>query len=729
MAGYIGPAPVPQATQNREAFTATSGQTSFATAGYTPQFIDVYLNGVKLAAADYTATNGSDVVLASGATANDILEVVAFSAFTVADQAFTGTTTAANLTVTGAFTSQGIDDNADAVAITIDSSERVGIGTSSPNALVHASGAAASGGSVEIRLEDTAASSNSRLMRTGSAYSYAGVGANETWLYHAGAGTINIGPDGAGTVKIVNGGSERMRIDSSGNVGIGTSPSTVLHINDASDPILRLQRGGAAYSQFQSDSAGSLYISADAGNSGASSRMQFNVDGSEAMRLDSSNNLLVGTTTTAGVIGGSTVAGSYLSPDGGLFASRSGDAVAHLNRQTSDGEIIEFRKDGTTVGTIVTSSGLVGLNNGNTALTVDDSTNSIHTRLTNGTLRDGSTSLGKSDSRFKDLYLSGTAYVDTAIEVHAGNSLKMQNVAGNGFATIQNSGAGTNTDLAFSTAGSERMRIDSNGDLLVGKTSADYTTAGVMAEGDGTISSVKAGTTGVFNRLTSDGDILQFRKNGTTVGSIGTTSSDLYIGTGDTTLRFADGVDGVIPTGTGGAQRDGAVNLGAASNRFKQLYLSVGVVFGDAGGSGTSSSNTFDSYEEGTWTPLITGSASNPSSTANASNLGFYTKIGRQVTVCFRVDYSSVSGGSGNFEISGLPFTSTSSSYFRSSGNISFFRGVTHGGNRLAPHALANATKFIFYKLANASEFDDVILTSALSSSITIHGFYTYFTD
>ena len=729
MAGYIGPAPVPQATQNREAFTATSGQTSFATAGYTPQFIDVYLNGVKLAAADYTATNGSDVVLASGATVGDILEVVAFSAFTVADQAFTGTTTAANLTVTGAFTSQGIDDNADAVAITIDSSERVGIGTSSPNALVHASGAAASGGSVEIRLEDTAASSNSRLMRTGSAYSYAGVGANETWLYHAGAGTINIGPDGAGTVKIVNGGSERMRIDSSGNVGIGTSPSTVLHINDASDPILRLQRGGAAYSQFQSDSAGSLYISADAGNSGASSRMQFNVDGSEAMRLDSSNNLLVGTTTTAGVIGGSTVAGSYLSPDGGLFASRSGDAVAHLNRQTSDGEIIEFRKDGTTVGTIVTSSGLVGLNNGNTALTVDDSTNSIHTRLTNGTLRDGSTSLGKSDSRFKDLYLSGTAYVDTAIEVHAGNSLKMQNVAGNGFATIQNSGAGTNTDLAFSTAGSERMRIDSNGDLLVGKTSADYTTAGVMAEGDGTISSVKAGTTGVFNRLTSDGDILQFRKNGTTVGSIGTTSSDLYIGTGDTTLRFADGVDGVIPTGTGGAQRDGAVNLGAASNRFKQLYLSVGVVFGDAGGSGTSSSNTFDSYEEGTWTPLITGSASNPSSTANASNLGFYTKIGRQVTVCFRVDYSSVSGGSGNFEISGLPFTSTSSSYFRSSGNISFFRGVTHGGNRLAPHALANATKFIFYKLANASEFDDVILTSALSSSITIHGFYTYFTD
>ena len=79
MSGYIGTAPVPQATQTRDSFTATSGQTSFATGGFTPNFLDVYLNGVKLASADYTATNGSDVVLASGAATGDILEVVAFT--------------------------------------------------------------------------------------------------------------------------------------------------------------------------------------------------------------------------------------------------------------------------------------------------------------------------------------------------------------------------------------------------------------------------------------------------------------------------------------------------------------------------------------------------------------------------------------------------------------------------------------------------------------------------
>jgi hypothetical protein len=106
-----------------------------------------------------------------------------------------------------------------------------------------------------------------------------------------------------------------------GNVGIGTTPSTVLHINDASDPILRLQRGGAAYSQFQSDSAGSLYISADAGDSGALSRMQFNVDGSERMRIDGSGRVLINRTTTAGY---------QLDVYGDVKIERAGTSATHV---------------------------------------------------------------------------------------------------------------------------------------------------------------------------------------------------------------------------------------------------------------------------------------------------------------------------------------------------------------------------------------------------------------
>jgi len=94
MAGYIGTGAVPQATQKRDSFTATAGQTSFPTSGYTPGYVDVYMNGVKLAPADFTATNSSDVVLAVAAVANDTLEIISYSTFEVSAQTFTGDVTA-----------------------------------------------------------------------------------------------------------------------------------------------------------------------------------------------------------------------------------------------------------------------------------------------------------------------------------------------------------------------------------------------------------------------------------------------------------------------------------------------------------------------------------------------------------------------------------------------------------------------------------------------------------
>jgi hypothetical protein len=65
--------------------TATAGQTTFSTAGYTPGFIDVYRNGVKLSAADFTATNGAQVVLVNPAIAGDTIQTVSFFVSTVAN--------------------------------------------------------------------------------------------------------------------------------------------------------------------------------------------------------------------------------------------------------------------------------------------------------------------------------------------------------------------------------------------------------------------------------------------------------------------------------------------------------------------------------------------------------------------------------------------------------------------------------------------------------------------
>ena len=83
-------------TQDRFKYTATANQTTFSGAddagntltydvGGGKVFADIYLNGVKLVAAtDFTATNGTSIVLASGASASDILEVVAFGTFDLA---------------------------------------------------------------------------------------------------------------------------------------------------------------------------------------------------------------------------------------------------------------------------------------------------------------------------------------------------------------------------------------------------------------------------------------------------------------------------------------------------------------------------------------------------------------------------------------------------------------------------------------------------------------------
>jgi hypothetical protein len=65
-------------SRDTTSFTATSGQTSYSLS-YTPGFIDVYVNGVRLTASEFTATNGSSVVLNTGAFTGDIVDITAFT--------------------------------------------------------------------------------------------------------------------------------------------------------------------------------------------------------------------------------------------------------------------------------------------------------------------------------------------------------------------------------------------------------------------------------------------------------------------------------------------------------------------------------------------------------------------------------------------------------------------------------------------------------------------------
>ena len=77
---YIGNAPGVASQRLVNEFTATSGQTTFTvTNSYTVGYVDVYLNGVKLVNGDdYTATNGTTIVLTIGATTGDSVSVIAY---------------------------------------------------------------------------------------------------------------------------------------------------------------------------------------------------------------------------------------------------------------------------------------------------------------------------------------------------------------------------------------------------------------------------------------------------------------------------------------------------------------------------------------------------------------------------------------------------------------------------------------------------------------------------
>jgi len=101
------------ATRVEFVYTATANQTSFSgnddssnSLAYTAGQIDVFLNGVRLSAADYTASNGTAVVLGAGAEVGDILNINAFGTFSVTDTLavrgdFDYTATAGQTTFTG----------------------------------------------------------------------------------------------------------------------------------------------------------------------------------------------------------------------------------------------------------------------------------------------------------------------------------------------------------------------------------------------------------------------------------------------------------------------------------------------------------------------------------------------------------------------------------------------------------------------------------------------------
>jgi hypothetical protein len=148
--------------------------------------------------------------------------------------------------------------------------------------------------------------------------------------------------------------------------------------------------------------------------------------------------------------------------------------------------------------------------------------------------------------------------------------------------------------------------------------------------------------------------MIQFGSNGTLLGSIfsGHNGSQVGIGVSTTGITFNPSTRSMMPADPTSVtpQLDATLDIGFSSVRWKDLYLSGGVYLG-----GTAAANKLDSYEEGTWTPVL---ASDAIAGGYTTQVGKYTKIGNVVNVSFNVQMSSIGSFAGAVvTVTGLPFT------------------------------------------------------------------------
>jgi hypothetical protein len=363
--------------------------------------------------------------------------------------------------------------------------------------------------------------------------------------------------------------ANRVVIDSSGRVGIGTtSPGTPLHIA-SQYPSIRLQSNTGSYQQRstvgQFDNI--MYIECDNDNAVASSAIAFTVDSTERMRIDSSGNVGIGTTSPGATSGArlhvhgstenSTLAefGTFNLGRGLLIGTAADGAVndvyvtytaqlanygGHIWKVGSN-ELARLTKDGQLL--VGTSSGrAVGFTSLQAPVQVETTTAAAYTAVNNTNDANG---CYVSIAKTRGTSAGAVTAVQNNDELGA---IRISGSDGTGFvvgaqiiAAVDGT-PGTNdlpTRLMFSTTAdgasspTERMRINAGGNFLINQTTTDdpagTNTQGLAFGSAGWISNCRDGATPVLiGRKGSDGTLVEFFQDGTVEGSIsvsGTTVS------------------------------------------------------------------------------------------------------------------------------------------------------------------------------------------------------------
>jgi hypothetical protein len=365
----------------------------------------------------------------------------------------------------------------------IDSTGNVGIGTTSPEALLHVQKNA--NGAIGIKIENYYGANASAYLYL-TTPNVAATGESSAYLSKSNTGGgLTIGnpeTDSGSYTRFVQGSSERMRITSSGNVGIGTaSPNNYagygnITLNGTTGGIFDLSVGNTRTGSFTA-SASSVTV-----QSRTAIPLIFETSASEKMRINSNGNIGIGTSN-------STTAKVYINHEGdvddnGLYVYSNIGQTVPLVRVIQDGAgstapAVYIRNDD--------ADGIVlHLYKGSSVVTPHTEANSLFIEDSNN----AGITIGSGTSKRSSLYFANTTDNDIAkiVVAHDEGTMKFTN----------------NT--------AERMRIDPSGNVLVNGTSAVGTGKFQAALG-------VAGFCSTMNSVSNQADYIQFW-NGSEVGSI-----------------------------------------------------------------------------------------------------------------------------------------------------------------------------------------------------------------